>query len=363
MRVRLVSGAFGYSQKVEWTTGTSNPPKNEFTFVVPRPPALSDFKLGYRWEHGPFAPEAVLTWNDYRYRDVTDAAVWPGVTFKPFTPPSDLTPALYLGFDRPLPVDQLGFFLEIEESIGNQAGPALVWEYWDGGAWRSLTVDDETRRLRKSGDISLIGPEGSRALDRFGGPHHWLRARLAEDGPPGSPVIRQFLTNAVWAVQQQTVVDDPIGTSNGGPDQVYRFRQFPVLDGEQIEVRERDGRRANSEWRIVAMELWPGNRRVIAELEERIGREGTGTAIEYGALRLTRDRNKQVTEVWVRWERRDDLLLSRSGDRHYALDRATGRLTFGGGANVPPAGAPIVARRYRTGGGSLGNAPAGAISK
>ena len=70
----------------------------------------------------------------------------------------------------------------------------------------------------------------------------------------------------------------------------------------------------------------------------------TNTAIEYGALRLTRDRNKQVTEVWVRWERRDDLLLSRSGDRHYALDRATGRLTFGGGANVPPAGAPIGGR-------------------
>ncbi|MEZ4496534.1 MAG: hypothetical protein R2845_07105 [Thermomicrobiales bacterium] len=66
-------------------------------------------------------------------------------------------------------------------------------------------------------------------------------------------MIRQLLANAVWAVQQQTVVDDPIGTSNGGPDQVYRFRQFPVLDGEQIEVREREGRRANSEWRIVAM--------------------------------------------------------------------------------------------------------------
>ncbi|MEZ4496535.1 MAG: hypothetical protein R2845_07110 [Thermomicrobiales bacterium] len=165
----VVSGAFRlYSQRVEWTTGSSNTsPKRVHLFVVPRPPALSDFRLGYRWEHGPFAPEAVLTWNDYRYRDVTDAAVWPGVTFKPFTSVRSDAGSL-LGFDRPLPVDQLGFFLEIEEAIGNQAGPALVWEFL--GRWRLaiMTVDDETRRLRRAGhqpDRSRRKP-GARSLRR-----------------------------------------------------------------------------------------------------------------------------------------------------------------------------------------------------
>ena len=257
----------------------------------------------------------------------------------------------------------MGFFLDVAEVVGEEPGPALKWEHWDGGAWQPIVVEDETRRLRKTGLINLIGPEGSQALARFGVDRHWLRARLKEDGPPGAPMIRQLLPNAVWAVQQQTIVDDPIGTSNGGPDQVYRFRQYPVLAGERIEVRERSGKRANTEWRIIAMELWPGNRTVLAELEERIGREGLTTEIEYGSLRLKRDRNKQVTEVWVRWEGKPDLLRSGASDRHYVIDRASGRLQFGSGAKTPPSGAPIVARRYRTGGGSLGNLPAGAISK
>jgi uncharacterized phage protein gp47/JayE len=363
IRVRVVSGGFGYQQTLEWNVGGRSATVNQFTITVPRPPALSDFKMGYRWEYGPFAPEAVLAYNDFQYRNETDAAIWPGKTFQPFTPPDDLTPALYVGFDKPLPVDQLGFFVDVAEEIGEPPGPALVWEHWDGGEWRPLVVEDETRRLRKTGLINLIGPQGSQSLPRFGVERYWLRARLKEDGPPGSPVIQQFLPNAVWAVQQQTVVDDPIGTSAGGPDQVYRFRLFPVLAGERIEVRELSGKRANTEWRIIAMELWPGDRRVLAELEERLGREGLVTEIEYGSLRLKRDRTKIVTEVWVRWTGKPDLNRSGPGDRHYTLDRATGRLQFGSGAKVPPAGAPIVARRYQTGGGSLGNVPKGAIAQ
>ncbi len=362
IRVRLVSGGFGYQQTVAWLTGTDDDDENEFTFVVPRPPALSDFKLGFRWEHGPFLPEAVLAYNDFQYRNETDAAIWPGQSFKPFTAPEDLTPAIYLGFDRPLPLDRIGFFLDVAEEIGEEPGPALIWEHWDGGSWRPLSVDDETRRLRKSGLIGVIGPNDSRPLARFGVARYWLRARLKEDGPPGSPEINRLAPNAVWAVQRQTVIDDPIGTSVGAPDQVYRFRQFPVLSGERIEVRELAGPRANTEWRIIALELWPGNRRVLAELEERIGREGTSTEIEYGDLRLKRDRFKKVTEVWVRWIGQPDLLDSTASERHYTLDRATGRLQFGNGAKVPPPGAPIVARRYRTGGGSIGNLPAGSIS-
>jgi hypothetical protein len=363
IRVRVVSGGFGYQQTLRWNVGDQAETVNQFTITVPRPPALSEFRMGFRWEHGPFAPEAVLAFNDFQYRDETDAATWPGTSFQPFTPPDDLTPALYVGFDKPLPVDQLGIFVDVAEEIGEPPGPALIWEHWDGGTWQPLAVEDETRRLRKTGLVNLIGPQGSRPLPRFGTDRYWLRARLKEDGPPGSPIIRQFLPNAVWTVQQQTVVDDPIGTSAGGPDQVYRFRLFPVLAGERIDVRELSGKRANTEWRMTAMELWPGDRRVLSELEARLGREGAATEIEYGPLRLKRDRNKQVTEVWVRWDGKPDLNRSGPNDRHYTLDRATGRLRFGSGARVPPAGAPIVARRYQTGGGSTGNVPAGAITQ
>jgi predicted phage baseplate assembly protein len=67
----------------------------------------------------------------------------------------------------------------------------------------------------------------------------------------------------------------------------------------------------------------------------------------------------------VLWESRDQLYFSGPGDRHYALDRAAGRLSFGDGetGRVPPAGAAILAREMRVGGGSKGNVPARAIGQ
>jgi predicted phage baseplate assembly protein len=72
---------------------------------------------------------------------------------------------------------------------------------------------------------------------------------------------------------------------------------------------------------------------------------------------LRRDRNKRVTEVWVRWQERSHLFFSGREDRHYAIDRARGRLLFGNGlqGKIPPAGATILARQHRAGGGLVGN--------
>ena len=366
MRVRLVSGGFGFKDEITWTdTGSSPAVHNKSTYVVSRPPAISALKLGYSWTYGPFPPERVLSFNDFQYTDRTSEAIWPGQVFQPFTPPADVTPALYLGFDKVLPVDALGLFFDLEEDPADTLGPALVWEHWDGGAWRPLRVEDETHRLRVPGLVGLIGPSDSQPLARFGTARTWLRVRLKEDGPPGAPTIRGLFPNTTWAVQQQTVIDDPIGASTGLPNQVFGFRQIPVLAGERIEVRELAGRRANVEWRIVALELLPGGQRAIREIEALVGREGTATDVEYGPLRLRRDRNKQVTELWVLWQGREHLLRSGPNDRHYVLERSRGRLQFGDGTagKVPPPGAAILARRYRTGGGSIGNLPAGAITQ
>jgi hypothetical protein len=363
MRVRLVSGGFGFTQDVTWFD-TAAEVTNKLTYVVARPPALSEFKLGYSWADGPYAPERVLTFNDFRYADRTDEATWPGRVFRPFVPPEDVTPALYLGFDKPLPVDQIGILVDVVEDPAEPVGPALVWEYWDGGSWRALRVADGTNNLRRQGLIGLIGPRDSVALDRFGTPRWWLRARLAEDGPPGEPAIRGVFPNATWAVQQQTVLDDPVGTSTGLPDQVLAMRQIPVLPGEQIEVRELAGKRAAVEWRIVALGLFAGDQRAVREIEDLLGREGPPD-VQYGPLRLRRDRTKQVIEAWVRWLSVPHLQRSGPTDRHYTLERSRGRLQFGDGTagKVPPAGAVILARRYQSGGGRVGNVAVGAISQ
>jgi hypothetical protein len=104
MRARLVSGGFGFTQNVTFN-------RNTLTYVITQPPALAAFRIGYAWRYGPFHPEHTRTYNDFQYEDHTYEAIWPGVTFFPFSYVRDVTPALYLGFDKRLPVDRLGIYL------------------------------------------------------------------------------------------------------------------------------------------------------------------------------------------------------------------------------------------------------------
>jgi uncharacterized phage protein gp47/JayE len=365
VRAYLVKEGYGLTANVAWNEGSSNTATNSYTYVIYQPPALAKFRLGYTWQYGPFHPDKVFTYNDFQYQDATEAARWPGTVFAPFALVNDVTPALYLGFDRELPVDRLSLYLDLQEAPDDLKGPALEWEYWDGFDWAHLQVEDETSNLRVPGMISWIQPQDSRPLARLGTTAYWLRGRLKEDGPPGEPTLNAIYANAVWAAQRLTVVDEPIGTSTGQPNQAFVFRQIPVLPGEEIEVRELAGQRANVEWRLLALELLGDDYSTIQALEDELRREGTAADIVRDGLRLRRDRNKRVTEVWVRWQRRDFLYASGPNDRHYVLERSYGRLLFGDDqqGKVPPLGAAIQARRYTTGGGSAGNVTARAISQ
>jgi uncharacterized phage protein gp47/JayE len=364
IRARLVRGGFGFTQTVSWRDENTGK-KNQLTYVVNKPPSLAALRIGYTWQYGPIQPERVLAYNDFRYEDRTYEATWPGNAFPPFNRVADVTPALYLGFDKKFPTDNIGLYFDIVEERGETRGPAMTWEYFDGSGWRALSVEDETRNLRLPGIVSFIAAEESRPLARFGQELHWLRGRLKEDGPPGEPVVSGIFVNAVRASQRQTFTDVPLGASNGLPDQVFRFTQVPVLAGERIEVRELRGARANVEWRILAMEISGQDPRAIPELEEMLGREGAQADIVRGDLRLRRDRNKRVVEAWVRWAEREHLFASGPEDRHYVIDRARGLVFVGDGTRgkVPPPGAEVLSRLHASGGGLTGNVEARAIKQ
>ncbi len=362
IRARLVSGAYGFTQEVSWEDGTTT---NTFTYVIPQPPALADFRISYTWELGPFHAEHVLAYNDFAFADRTEQAQWPGDPFQPFHHVADTLPALYLGFDRKLPVDRLGLFFDVTELETGESGQDLEWEYWAGFRWRALAVEDETRRLLHPGIVSFIGARDAEPQARFGKQLHWLRARQKEDGPPTEPEVLALHTNAVWASQWQTTVNETTGTSNGQPRQRFRLRNVPVLEGEHIQVRELLGPRAEVEWRSLAEEVLAGDTRRLRDLEVQLAQEGSQTDIEVEGLRLRRARSKRVTEVWVDWGPRPHLRASNPQDRHYLLDRGSGQVLFGDGerGRVPPLGADVLAREYRSGGGSTGNVAKGTIEQ
>jgi uncharacterized phage protein gp47/JayE len=358
IRVGLASGTFGFVKTV--TFGENG---DSFAFAVVQPPALSDLRISYTWENGPHPPDRVITFNDFLYSNKTDAARWPGSAFRPYEPPSDATQSLVLGFDRKLPVDRLTLLFDVVEEPG-AAQPELVWEYWAGLNWRPLVVEDETRNLRHPGIVSFVAPDDAASLARFGEPRYWLRARVKAVGLPFSPEIRRIHTNASWATQRQTIVNEVLGRSTGLPNQHFGFRRFPVLPDEHVEVRELSGARANVEWRLVAAEV-AGDAGIIDRLEGLIGEEGTEADVVVGDLRLRRDRNKRVSELFVRWYPRRRMFGATATERAYVLDRATGKMRFGDGVRgkIPPLGADIVARSYHAGGGAAGNVAAGAITQ
>ena len=109
MRARLVRGGYGVYETVTWNT------TNTFTYVIPKPPVVAEFRMGYSWRHGPFPAEKVFAYNDFRYEDYTAAAHWPGNSFAPFRRVADVTPALYLGLSKEPPTDAIGLFFVIDE--------------------------------------------------------------------------------------------------------------------------------------------------------------------------------------------------------------------------------------------------------
>jgi hypothetical protein len=364
-RARLVRGGFGYSQDIKWQAGPTDAFSNNMTQIVIQPPVLADIRIAYTWQYGPVPLERVVSYNDFQYQDHTADAFWPGSTFAPYERTADVSPALYTGFDQAPPAADLGIFFDVAEQRGDVNGPELTWEYWNGFVWSTVPSADETCNLRVPGIVGLLAEYDSAPLSRFGAPLYWFRGRLREDGPPGAPVVNGIFPNAVWASQQSTLTDVPIGLSNATANQSFAIQQIPVLEGERIEVRELFGPRANVEWRLVALALFDSDETKVKNLENVLGQEGSIPFVIQSPLRLRRDRLKQVSEVWVLWNPLATLAGAGTSDRVYTLDRARGILTFGDGKNgrIPPDGGSIVGRVLRSGGGAAGNVPEASISQ
>ncbi|WP_243745053.1 putative baseplate assembly protein, partial [Streptomyces hainanensis] len=207
--------------------------------------------------------------------------------------------------------------------------PPLTWEAWTGNGWQECEVDrDETGGLNRPGAIVLHVP-GGHALSRSGGRQAgWLRCRVTEPLPgqpfyTTSPTVRAAeaftIGGTAPVVHAETVRDEALGESTGLPGQRLRLAHAPVVGDDPpllLQTAEDDG--------------------------------------------------------WVDWHVAPHFATSGPRDRHVTLDATTGEIAFGPAVRepdgtlrqygmVPPKGAAVRARRYRTGGGRAGNVARGAV--
>jgi predicted phage baseplate assembly protein len=310
------------------------------TQVAAQPPAGGE-QLVFETEAGldlirlPLA--TVRVYDGAAFADVTPANQAPAATYRPFGWVPQVGSALYLGFsqtDPPTtgrlfprdmrfrvflpPTAQAGRPQSCTEASQPPPPPVrLVWEHRPSATatrWRRLNVFlDDTAAFTREGYLLVEGPAEAYATveAQFAEPRVWLRVRVESGAYPAgrAPEVDLLLPNTVPAVNLSTVLDEPVGTSDGSPGQRFLLRQRPVAQGSlELCVRE--------------------------------------------------------PEEVCRWTEVDDFLASGPDDRHYVLDATTGELRLGDGARgrIPVAGTELVAERYRFGGGAAGNVGSGLVN-
>jgi hypothetical protein len=216
----------------------------------------------------------------------------------------------------------------------------LVWQYWNGANWSELIVRDYSENLSISGLIEFLAPTDFSTSSEFGLSGYWLRVIWKSGEYVFDPRLRGLLLNTTLASQAVTIKDEILGSSDGSNNQVFKTTRAPILDGQQLYVRE--------------PEIPPDDE--LEKLEETEG----------DALQVITDDTGRPKEIWVRWSQMPDFYGSGARDRHYVLDNLTGEVRFGDGQNglIPPLGVGNIRMSlYRNGGGSSGNKPAGAITQ
>jgi predicted phage baseplate assembly protein len=208
--------------------------------------------------------------------------------------------------------------------------PKMLWQMWNGQGNDAITLTvlgDTTGGMVTTGVVQLELPKALPRLDRLASPKGdkdsppplpddkqaelvigWIRAARPQESQDRDLIhrIRWVGLNAVGAIQSRTAAAELIGTGSGDSDQVYPLVQHPVLRGTvRLQVEEIDG--------------------------------------------------------WHDWREVDDLLSVKADTRAFAVDYATGTVTFG--QRPPQLGQRIRTLSYQYGGGMVGNVAAGSISQ
>ncbi|MFH1962120.1 MAG: putative baseplate assembly protein [bacterium] len=151
------------------------------------------------------------------------------------------------------------------------------------------------------------------------------------------PKIKGIYPNTTWAIQQETIKDELLGSSDGNSNQGFVFSKTPVVS-EEVWVNE--------------IALSEEERRAIIEKSP-------------AAVKEIKNADGNTTEFWVKWQPMDDLLETKAKDRVYQSDRAFGKIGFGDGTHgtIPPIGRDNIKADYTTGGGKKGNVDADKITE
>jgi hypothetical protein len=312
------------------------------------PPFIKSIRISYMYQAKQFGK--LISFNNFRYKNFEPGG-------KPYTFLDEM-PALFLGFDESIINYPITLFFATKEGLYNETEPVImepgyqdqtdlkqfdettsfIWKYYNGNFWKEFGVKDETDSFRTGGIVSFLVPADIKSSFEFERDFYWIKVEINNRKWISCPKLHGIFQNTVRALNTITVKDEILGSGNGEPNVTLSFSRKPVLEGQIIEVEE-VGIPSQDELRIIESENGEDALRVIKEQGE-------------------------TKEVWVRWHEVKNFTFSVPLSRHYMLDRAQGQIIFGDGVRgmIPPNRKNIVARQYKSGGGTRGDVEAGTIS-
>lgn len=318
-------------------------------------PYVEDMKLTYHYKDRTLNPQKCWSYNNLDWRDYTSQLHSGGMIVRPFQPLAGYQPAVWFGFDLPPERGPIHLYIDIiSRNWTTDEIPHVEWQYLKalGGSvqWQPLVVADETQGFSRSGIIQFVGPRDFAYHNQFGKSQYWIRAVnhdtrfYVNNEPDYEPLVKSMQLNTLRVLQQHTI-----------------HHENPIyIDGYDLTQDQQANYYALSLKPVISEMVWVDETGRISsnELDEFI-------ADAPELLDLQRDSEGQLMQVWVRYKRVDHFLHSTPTDRHYCIERATGRITFGNGQAgraLSINGVDQVRVSYINGGGEKGNVEKGTIT-
>lgn len=348
IRVRIAGGDYGKELYIE----NENDSGKIIYVDESHPPKIKDIEINYVSNGNPDVESSmeslssyVFIYNNLQFEDVSEECNIVDSSIEPFQIIDDEHCSLYLGFDKKLEKGPISIFFSIDEEKQKQAGtghmPKIRWycpTTDPDNPWERLETVDNTQNLTCSGTVEFLLPPGFINTKKFGKEMYWLKAVVKENNIDKFPLIENIHVNTVFALQAESVENEILGSGTGTGGKKFQTRKAPVMD-ETVWIDE-TGFLTDEEKEFIIKE---NGEDFISEIKDETGK---------------------TTQIWVRWQPKQDFLGSSAKDRHYVMDGASGEITFGSGVQgkIPPRGKDNIKISYRIGGGQQGNVKADEIT-
>jgi len=210
LRARIVKGDYDIEKSVKINDKTS------YKVLEPFPPVIDSLQMGSQSLPTKKTPEQILTYNNFYYRDISNASGREGgghaanllkkpktlTPFIPFEASGDQTTTLYFSFKEDvsdLPVnlffslantdDEALSLIAAKDSIG------VTVEYWNNESWQPISFTDYTDNLTKQGAVFFYVPKDIQSRVLFEKKSYWLRIRYQKGDSKYLPKIDGLYIN------------------------------------------------------------------------------------------------------------------------------------------------------------------------